>query len=165
MTDLKTLVTPVGKVGFYALDRPFRDSGKYSMTITLDLNSQEAKDFQKEVGKNASVIEKVIDGKPVLQIGGSTKFDSFLVADATGKKIEAPADVRTNQGDVMLAKMVVSPYNYEFQSKKGTALNLLAATIVSHDTKDRVVVEGDGSSKDDMLAALMTETKLATLKG
>lgn len=167
MTEKKTLVTPVGKVGFYALDRPAMQSQKFSLTITLDLNSQEAKDFQKAVGKNASVIEKVIDGKPVLQIGASTKFDTFLVADAKGQKIEAPDNVRTNQGDIMTAKMVVSPYDYEYQGKKGAALNLLGVSILSHDTTGRVETEStsEGSNKEALLAALTGETKLATLKG
>lgn len=167
MTEKKTLVTPVGKVGFYALDRPAMQSEKFSLTITLDLNSKEAKEFKEAVGKNASVIEKVIDGKPVLQIGASTKFDTFVVADAKGQKIDAPTNVRTNLGDVMTAKMVVSPYNYEYQGKKGSALNLLGVSIISHDTTNRVEAEatGEGSNKDALLAALAGENKLATLKG
>lgn len=167
MTEKKTLVTPVGKVGFYALDRPAIQSQKFNLTITLDLNSKEAKDFQKEIGKNASVIEKIVDGKPVLQIGASTKFDTFVVADAKGQKIDAPSDVRTNQGDIMMAKMVVSPYKYEYQGKKGAALNLLGVSIISHDTTGRVDTgtTRESSNKDALLAALAGEDRLATLKG
>ena len=161
----KTIVTPVGKVGFYALDRPATQSQKFSLTITLDLDSEEAKEFKKQVGSNASVIEKVVNGKPVLQIGASTKFDSFLVSDAEGNKIEAPTNVRTNQGDVMMAKMVVSPYSYDFKGKSGAALNLLGVGIISHDTTGRVETEATGNIAELLGAIKTTETKLKELKG
>lgn len=166
MTDKTILTTPVGKVGFYALDRTFKDTGKYSATILLDLDSAEAKEFQKAVGKNASVIEKIVDGKPMLQIGASTKFDTFIVADKDGKKIAAPTDVRTNLGDVMTAKMTVSAYEYNFNGKKGNALNLLGVKIVSHDTTNREVTESaSGDTVSKILDSLNKEEKLAALKG
>ena len=166
MTDKKILTTPVGKVGFYALDRPFRDSGKFSVTILLDLDSAEAKAFQKEVGKNASVVEKIVDGKPVLQIGASTRFDTFIVSDAEGNRIAAPTDVRSNLGDVMMAKMSVSAYNYEYNGKKGSALNLLGIKILSHDKTNRAEVEGEkGGLEAKVLEALSEENKLAAMKG
>ena len=165
MTDKKILTTPVGKVGFYAIDRPFKDSGKFSLTILLDLASEEAKAFQKEVGKNAGVIEKLVDGKPMLQIGASTKFDTFIVADKDGNKITAPNDVRTNMGDVVMAKMTVSPYDYSYQGKKGTALNLLGVKILSIDTSNRAESEGSSEVENKILEALNKQTKLAELKG
>jgi len=165
MTD--KITTPVGKVTFYALDRPAQN-GKFSLSILIDLKAEGVEEFKKAIGKNKSVNEVVVDGKPFLKVGASTKFDTVKVADAEGNEIAAPDNVRVNLGDVMKARILVSAYDFHHvpTGNKGSALNLHAAKILLHDTTNREEV-ADTGAKTDFLDALNAadNSKLDKLKG
>lgn len=170
--------TPEALVNFYTLDAPFGKTtaefdekgmvtnGKLAIRVELDPTLPETKELLKNLKGNKSIKEVVKDGKVLVQMNAGTKF-KVSVGDAEGRIIDAPSDVRINNGDIMKVTLSVSPYNYEFEGKKGSALRLNAVKILSHDTTKRVEVEAkEGTGKASFLDALnQTTDNLAKLKG
>lgn len=167
------------KVKMYALDAPFKErtatydakgfctNGKMSIAVELDVNADATKALLADLKGNVSIKKATSDDNTVyVQVNASTPFKP-KVADENGNEIDAPTDVRTNRGDVMIASLSVREKFYDTpQGTRASSLDLVAAKIISHDKTNRIPSENEGKSTAELFAALDdVPTNLAALKG
>jgi hypothetical protein len=170
MTDL--IVTPVGNVTFYTLDRPFgakstelNEAGMVTngkLGLRIEVSKEEGAELLKANKGNKSIKQIVTDsGEVVVRINGNTRFKPKIY-DVNGVEIDAP---QVYQGDKLKASMAVKAKTYEHNGETGTSFQLMSVKIFEHDTSGRVQKEVNNSTSADLFASISAaEAELKSAK-
>lgn len=164
MSNKEVLITPVGRVAFYALDKKWSD-GLYKVSILLDMEDKETKDFLAAMKKHKnmkSIKKEVVEdaegnSKAVVKVITKTKFEPNITDDK-GNIVSAPEHIYPFRDgepcDDMRVRLAVSAYEFKHPELTGTALNLEGVTIVSLDKKERPEGDAGGEANSQVLELL-----------
>jgi hypothetical protein len=158
-------------VTFYALDRTFKDTGKFSISTEISVGTKKGKDLQEAlkhtttgkfvIDKTTGDVKKDDNGDKLIRITASSYANKdketgeesprFVVLNKESEVIKAPAKFSE---DRMVVSLLVSEKPYNYEGKKGISLTLEKVMIVSHDTAERTGLAVDPVEEAELMAQM-----------